>query len=133
MPRSVRRAAASATNRTGAPACRAVSFRLRAPDAHLPPTLFPAAAKAKGNALKVHFKNIMEVAAALRTTDGKRMSVSRAMAYLENVLEHKEAIPFNTNKGGRGRHAQVRFVVLSCCEGGAVSSFCFVRHLRISP
>jgi hypothetical protein len=29
-------------------------------------------------------------------------------AYLEAVLAHKEAIPYNQHKGGRGRHAQVR-------------------------
>jgi hypothetical protein len=45
----------------------------------------------------------VEVAAAIRG-----MPLKRAQAYLDNVLEHKEAIPFQTFKGGRGRHAQAK-------------------------
>ena len=53
--------------------------------------------------MKVHFKNSVEVAAAIRG-----MEVVRAKAYLENVLGHKEAVPFLRFKGGRGRHAQAK-------------------------
>jgi hypothetical protein len=60
--------------------------------------------KASGENLRVHFKNIVEVAQAV-----KYKSLTRAKAYLKNVLAHKEAIPINTHKLGRGRHAQVRF------------------------
>jgi len=51
----------------------------------------------------VHYKNSVEVAAAIRG-----MTVERAKAYLKNVLQHKEAIPFKIFKGGRGRHAQAK-------------------------
>lgn len=61
------------------------------------------AAKAKASNVRVHFKNAVEVAAAIK---GK--SLERAQAYLQNVLQHKEAIPFTHFKGGRGRHAQAK-------------------------
>lgn len=60
-------------------------------------------ARAKGGHLRVHFKNVVEVAAAV-----KGMTLERAKAYLGAVLEHKEAIPINNSKGGRGRHAQAK-------------------------
>jgi large subunit ribosomal protein L17e len=59
-------------------------------------------AKARGSALRVHYKNAVEVANAVRG-----MELTRAKAYLNNVLQHKEAVPFTHFKGGRGRHAQV--------------------------
>ncbi len=62
-----------------------------------------AAAKSQGAHLRVHYKNSVEVAAAIRGMD-----VKRAKVYLNNVLLQKEAIPFKIFKGGRGRHAQVR-------------------------
>ena len=68
-----------------------------------PHALHFAVARAKGNNLRVHFKNVVEVAAAVR---GK--TLERAQAYLQNVLEHKEAIPVTNSKGGRGRHAQAK-------------------------
>lgn len=60
-------------------------------------------AKAKGAHLRVHFKNVVEVAAAV-----KNMPLQRAKKYLAAVLEHKEAIPIRNSKGGRGRHAQAK-------------------------
>jgi large subunit ribosomal protein L17e len=62
-----------------------------------------AAAKASGANLRVHFKNVVEVAAAVK---GK--TLERAKKYLSNVLEHKEAIPVTNSKGGRGRHSQAK-------------------------
>lgn len=62
-----------------------------------------AVGKAKGAHLRVHFKNVVEVAAAV-----KGMSVERAKRYLNAVMEHKEAIPIKSSKGGRGRHAQAK-------------------------
>ena len=53
----------------------------------------------------VHYKNAVEVTAAIR---GK--SLKKAQSYLADVLNHKQAIPFNTFKGGRGRHAQAKGV-----------------------
>lgn len=59
----------------------------------------------------MHYKNAVEVAAAIRGMD-----VERAKSYLNNVLEHKEAVPFKHFKGGRGRHAQVsRLYSYNCC------------------
>jgi large subunit ribosomal protein L17e len=51
----------------------------------------------------VHYKNAVEVAHAVR-----HMKLTRAKAYLENVLQHKEAIPFLRFKGARSRHAQAK-------------------------
>ena len=59
--------------------------------------------KAKGEALKIHFKNVVNVAQAV-----KHMTLKRAKKYLENVLEQKEVVAMNSHKHGRGRHAQVR-------------------------
>ena len=51
----------------------------------------------------MHFKNTVEVVHAIRG-----MKLERAKKYLDNVLEQKEAIPFQRFKGGRGRHAQAK-------------------------
>ncbi|KAF7728284.1 60S ribosomal protein L17 [Apophysomyces ossiformis] len=61
------------------------------------------AAKSKGAYLRVHFKNTCEVAAAI-----KGMKLSKAYAYLNNVTEHKQAIPFRRFNGGVGRTAQAK-------------------------
>ncbi|KAF7728300.1 60S ribosomal protein L17 [Apophysomyces ossiformis] len=61
------------------------------------------AAKSKGAYLRVHFKNTREVAAAI-----KGMKLSKAYAYLNNVTEHKQAIPFRRFNGGVGRTAQAK-------------------------
>lgn len=60
-------------------------------------------AKSRGDGLRVHYKNAVEVAHAVR-----HMKLSRAKAYLTNVLQHKEAIPFLRFKGARSRHAQAK-------------------------
>lgn len=67
------------------------------------PALKEKSACAMGERLTVHFKNVVEVAAAIK---GKL--VTRAKQYLLNVLDHKEAIAIHKSNGGRGRHAQVR-------------------------
>ena len=59
--------------------------------------------KAKGESIKIHFKNVVNVAQAI-----KHMTLKRAKTYLANVLEHKEVVAMNSHKHGRGRHAQVR-------------------------
>ncbi|QSL66997.1 hypothetical protein MERGE_001384 [Pneumocystis wakefieldiae] len=58
-------------------------------------------AKARGEHLSVHFKNTREVARAI-----KGLSLTRAFQYLENVKEHKEAVPFRRFHRGLGRTAQ---------------------------
>merc|ERR1711972_263048 len=59
--------------------------------------------KARGSDLRVHFKNTRESAMAL-----KKMDLSRAKEYLENVINHKEAIAFRRFCGGVGRTAQAK-------------------------
>merc|ERR1712179_895351 len=61
------------------------------------------AAKARGSNLRVHFKNTRETAQAI-----KKMPLHRATAYLKNVVEQKEIIPFRRFMGGVGRHAQAK-------------------------
>eukprot|EP00178_Gracilaria_changii_P012961 TRINITY_DN36510_c0_g1_i1.p1 TRINITY_DN36510_c0_g1~~TRINITY_DN36510_c0_g1_i1.p1 ORF type:complete len:182 (-),score=19.05 TRINITY_DN36510_c0_g1_i1:19-564(-) len=59
--------------------------------------------KALASDIRVHFKNTRECAQAI-----SGMSVKRAFAFLDNVLEHKEIVPFRRFMGGLGRHAQVK-------------------------
>lgn len=60
------------------------------------------AVKARGSYLRVHFKNTREVAAAIAG-----MKLTKAYAYLDNVKEHKQAIPFRRFASGVGRTPQV--------------------------
>jgi len=59
--------------------------------------------KAKGSDLRVHFKNTRETAAAIYG-----MSLKKAQKYLEDVIEHKQTIPFRRFTGGVGRSAQAK-------------------------
>ncbi|CEG74621.1 Putative 50S ribosomal protein L22 [Rhizopus microsporus] len=61
------------------------------------------AAKSRGSYLRVHFKNTHEVAVAIQG-----MKLSKAYAYLNNVKEHKQCIPFRRFNGGVGRTAQAK-------------------------
>ena len=45
--------------------------------------------KARGSNLRVHYKNTRETANALRG-----LSLKRAQRYLEDVIAHKDIIPF---------------------------------------
>mmetsp|Transcript_23519 Transcript_23519/g.34509 ORF Transcript_23519/g.34509 Transcript_23519/m.34509 type:complete len:188 (+) Transcript_23519:48-611(+) len=58
------------------------------------------AVKARISHLRVHYKHCREICAAI-----KGMELLKAKSYLENVLEHKDAIPFRKYTGGIGRHA----------------------------
>lgn len=58
-------------------------------------------AKARGDYLRTHFKNTRETAQAV-----SGMKVQKAIKYLEDVKEHKQAIPFRRFQGGVGRTAQ---------------------------
>ncbi|KAJ3678275.1 hypothetical protein LUZ60_002078 [Juncus effusus] len=60
-------------------------------------------AKAMGRDLRVHFKNTRETAFALR-----RMALIKAKRYLEDVIAHKQAIPFRRFCRGVGRTAQAK-------------------------
>merc|ERR1712216_886130 len=59
--------------------------------------------KARGSDLRVHFKNTREAAQAI-----KGMTLKKAKTYLEDVLEHKQTIPFRRFMGGVGRHPQAK-------------------------
>ncbi|KAF8473317.1 ribosomal protein L22/L17 [Kalaharituber pfeilii] len=58
-------------------------------------------AKARGSFLRVSFKNTRETAQAI-----SGMKLPRALAFLENVKAHKEAVPMRRYAGGTGRCAQ---------------------------
>ncbi|KAL4390475.1 hypothetical protein AHAS_Ahas03G0148800 [Arachis hypogaea] len=59
--------------------------------------------KARGSDLRVHFKNTRETAFAIR-----KLPLVKAKRYLEDVLAHKQAIPFRRFCGGVGRTAQAK-------------------------
>jgi large subunit ribosomal protein L17e len=59
--------------------------------------------KARGSDLRVHFKNTRETAMAIRG-----MRLKKAKQFLEDVLAHKQAVPFRRFTGGVGRHAQAK-------------------------
>jgi len=58
-------------------------------------------ARARGSYLRVSFKNTRETAQAING-----WKLDRAVKYLENVLEHKEAVPMRRYAGSTGRCAQ---------------------------
>lgn len=58
-------------------------------------------AKSRGSFLRVSFKNTREVAQAVND-----MKLNRAITFLENVKEHKEAVPMRRYAGSTGRTAQ---------------------------
>ncbi|KAE8248940.1 hypothetical protein A4X13_0g5410 [Tilletia indica] len=58
---------------------------------------------ARGDYLRVHFKHCREVAAAI-----SGLKVQKAYAYLGNVTEHKQCIPFRRYNGGVGRTQQAK-------------------------
>ena len=68
--------------------------------------------QARGSDLRVHFKNSREAAMALR-----KMELSKAKKYLEDVLGHRRIIPFRRFCGGVGRAAQTKNEGLSNGQG----------------
>uniref|UniRef100_A0A6V7QUH5 60S ribosomal protein L17 n=1 Tax=Ananas comosus var. bracteatus TaxID=296719 RepID=A0A6V7QUH5_ANACO len=67
------------------------------------PTNPTKSAKAMGRDLRVHFKNTRETAFAIR-----KLPLAKAKRYLEDVIAHKQAIPFRRFCGGVGRTAQAK-------------------------
>lgn len=59
--------------------------------------------QASGNYLRVHFKNTRETAMAI-----KGMKLMKAQRFLEDVMEHKQAVPFRRFRRGVGRCAQAK-------------------------
>mmetsp|Transcript_17020 Transcript_17020/g.36995 ORF Transcript_17020/g.36995 Transcript_17020/m.36995 type:complete len:188 (+) Transcript_17020:27-590(+) len=67
---------------------------------------------ARGSELRVHFKNTRETAFAI-----KGMKLQRAKAYLSNVIEKKEIIPFVRYRYGVGRKAQLKNLKVKSAVG----------------
>merc|ERR1712129_67126 len=61
------------------------------------------AAKAKGEGIKIGYKNTHGVACCL-----KGMNTSRAKRFLKNVIRKREIVPFRRHTAGVGRHSQCR-------------------------
>ncbi|KAL5721274.1 60S ribosomal protein L17A [Ranunculus cassubicifolius] len=59
--------------------------------------------KARGLELRVHFKNTRKTAHSIR-----KIPLQKDKGYLEDVLAHKQAIPFRRFCRGLGRTAQVK-------------------------
>ena len=53
--------------------------------------------------LRAHFQNTFETARAV-----KGLKLKKAIRYMDDVLEHKQIIPFRRFTGGIGRHAQAK-------------------------
>jgi len=58
-------------------------------------------ARSRGSYLRVSFKNTRETAQAING-----WKLERALQFLENVKEHKEAVPMRRYAGSTGRTAQ---------------------------
>ena len=58
--------------------------------------------KARGSNLRVHFKNTRETAYAIRG-----FPLKKAQKYLQDVIAHKDIVPFRRYHGGIARHSQV--------------------------
>jgi large subunit ribosomal protein L17e len=83
--------------------CRPVlSENARAPPS---PRLSGAAAKARGSHLRVHFKHVREVAHAI-----KDMKLSKAKAFLSDVLQYKRAVPITRWVGSYSRDERERLM-----------------------
>merc|ERR1711974_87991 len=67
--------------------------------------------KARCSDLRIHYKNTHEPARAI-----KGMGLLQAQKYLEDVLEHKAAIPFRRHRGGIGRAAQAKIYGTTQCR-----------------
>jgi len=79
--------------------------------------------KAAGSDLRVHFKNTCVTAAAIR-----KMTLKKAKKYLEDVVAHKQAIPFRFFNGCIGRHAQAKMTGATQCRW-PTKSCQFLLHL----
>ena len=60
-------------------------------------------AQAKVNDLRAHYKNTYETAKAV-----KGMHIKKALTYYQNVIEHKQIIPFRRYGTHMGRHTQAK-------------------------
>jgi len=87
-------------------------------------------ARARGSYLRTSFKNTRETAQSI---NGWRLE--RALTFLGNVIEHKEAVPMRRYAGSTGRTAQGEwarfFFVGDAKELGTVLEH--LRRLRLEP
>lgn len=60
-------------------------------------------ARSRGDYLRVHYKNTRETAAAIRG-----MPLQKVYAYFDDIVDHKQAVPFRRHNGGVGRTQQVK-------------------------
>jgi len=60
-------------------------------------------AKCRISDLRAHYKNTYNVARSV-----KGWKLNKAIKYMDNVLEHRQIIPFRRYNGGIGRHAQAK-------------------------
>ena len=67
--------------------------------------------RASGSYLRVHFKNTHETAMAV-----KNMTLPAAIKYMNDVIAHKDVIPFRRFNGGVGRHAQGKKYGVTQCR-----------------
>lgn len=74
------------------------TFQVRYAATHIEPA---KSARARGSYLRVSYKNTRETAQAING-----WKLTRALTYLENVKEHRAAIPMRRYAGGTGRTAQ---------------------------
>ena len=75
-----------------------IRIQVRYAATHIEPA---KSARSRGAYLRVSFKNTRECAQAING-----WKLQRALTYLNNVIEHKEAVPFRRYAGGIGRAAQ---------------------------
>merc|ERR1711991_1115722 len=61
----------------------------------------------------------------------KGRTLRNALRYLEDVLAHKEAIPFRRFAGGPGRHAQAKPFAVSQCRWPKKSVEFVVSHVAV--
>jgi|ERR1719277_2219034 len=84
-------------------------------------------AKSKVADLRVHYKNTYNVARAC-----KGRNLVKAIAYLEDCLQHKQIIPYTMYTGGVGRHAQVKDYKYTTLGRWPEKSIKAVRELLIN-
>merc|ERR1719481_1269840 len=85
-------------------------------------------AMARGSHLRVHFKNTRETAHNI-----KNMHLRRAVAYLKNVTEQKECVPFRRFNGGVGRCAQAKHWKTTQGRWPKMRRRTYRAHGRINP
>ena len=83
-----------------------------------------AAVRACSSSCRVHYKNTRETAAVLTG-----MKLSKALAYLADVQEHKQCVPFRRHNGGVGRTAQAK--AFKATQGKLAAFRAVVRRRQI--